>query len=285
MRLRSENSNIFTITPYGVAHQLYAIYGDSVAGEWNAETALQSIAHSTLDGMPANINGCIDALNYLNQKLEAVRKTVSFWDAYQIIDVIDNKDNVLSKLTQLPNNSSLITNVKTPFSWTNPSTGLSDSIYSGDIFIKDYSGIIHLIHATNKGIYVPTEIKFVEGNSMMIEYEYATVGDNEVRIRTDEEQEFNIDADSGYNYHGVLGASGAENDNFIFTVLYSRGETASVTGPAIIPIVKFFTNGNQVFLPITVRGPETIYNPTTMRTEPCFKIINSTPVVLNYEVR
>ena len=268
MKLKYNNSNLLTITPYGVANQLLTVYNLGVQGRWNGETIMQYLAHSTLDGLQADANSCLDALNYLNQKLESVRKTISFWDAYQIFDVIEEEDVVLSKLSQLPNNSSLISNVKTPFQWIDPVSNIEETIYSGDIFIKDYQGVLHLIHATNKGIYVPESLDFAgAGNSMTINYVYQTSGPDTKPI-TSPTGSLHLDNDSGYNEHGTLYPFGATGSSYGFPV-------KTVSGTTIIPIVKYFNDHNQVCLEQTVIGPTAGY----------FIITNPTPIPLDYEVR
>lgn len=281
MRLKNEEQRTLLVTPYNVARQLYTVYQNSTVGTWNAETALQAIAHSTVKNI-RDQQGCIDALNYLNYKLEAVRKTISFWDAYQITDAIEDNELLLNKITQLPNNSSLVNNTAEPFQWLDPVTGTEETILRGDVFIKDYLGNIHLIHATNKGVFVPEKLILADGgsagNSLTIQYQYKNAGpeDKPVDIVV-EDSSFNLQADSAYNQRGRLGPSGQ------VTVMVKTGPsgTVSPTGQfTIIPIVKFFTpDGDQVFQKNSYIGP---MGPTGALF---WLITNETPITLDYEVR
>ena len=51
-----------------------------------------------------------DYMQYLDAKLSAVRKTATFWDAYNIRESVTDKNDFINKYAKLPNNSSLIIN-------------------------------------------------------------------------------------------------------------------------------------------------------------------------------
>lgn len=244
--------NSLTIHPYGVAEQLVQVYGGAYEGTWAAETVLSAISHSTL--VDFDENDIPSVLKYLNMKLEATRKTISFWDAYQIRGTIEDSDadNLLSALSQLPNNSSLVNNVTTVMTWINEA-GESQSIYAGDVFVKDYSGHIHLIKATNKGIYRPTEFHNASGNTYELKYEYSQ-DTEDVTVSMDINTENNII----YNLQGELVPGASVNFSFNTT----------------IPIVKFFYEDDQIFIPNGVN----INNDTVTLT-------NTTNVTVVYEVK
>lgn len=63
-------------------------------------------------------------------------------------------ENIQAQLSQLPNNSSLINNTTYTFTWYDKNN-TPKQVYPGDVFIKDYQDTVHLIPATNKGVYVP----------------------------------------------------------------------------------------------------------------------------------
>ena len=277
MRLRNEEHNTLTVTPYNVARQLYTVYQSTP--DWNAETALQAVAHSTLKHIPHNAQGCVDALNYLNNKLEAVRKTISFWDAYQITDAIEDNELLLNKITQLPNNSSLVNNTAEPFQWLDPNTGEEVTVLKGDVFIKDYLGNIHLVHATNKGVYVPEKITLVgSGNSLSITYRYRNAGPTDKPVKIEiEDSHFNLNKDSAYNQRGRIQSGGYVE----FAVKTGPTGAVSPSGSLIIvPIVKFFSDdGDQVVQETSFSGP---FGPTGSTY---WRIDNETTIPLNYEVR
>lgn len=152
-----KQQNIITVTPDNIAQQLISVYGGQ-ADDFiqHGEVLLDSIAHSCIDNFNADTTGIINALYYLNYRLEAVRKTISFWDAYQIRETIDDRDELLGQLANLPPNSSVVSNLRIPFKWLN-SLQQEETVYRGDLFIKDYQGNIHLIHGSSQGTYQPAE--------------------------------------------------------------------------------------------------------------------------------
>lgn len=151
-----KQKNVVTITPDNIANQLVTAYsGQTLENlEEHGEVLLDTIAHSSLDNFNADTQGIINALYYLNYRLEAVRKTISFWDAYQIRETVDDRDTLLGQLANLPPNSSVVSNLRMPFKWLN-NLQQEETVYRGDLFIKDYQGKIHLIHGTSQGTYEP----------------------------------------------------------------------------------------------------------------------------------
>ena len=266
--------NTLTTHPYGIALQLYTAYGAAYSGTWCAETALQYIAHSSLGDFSANERGCANALNYLNQKLEAIRKTISFWDAYQIVDADDIKESLLDKLAQIPNNASVVNNVPGHFSWLNPSTNEEEDVYRGDTFIKDYLGTIHLIHASNKGVYKPISMVAQSGNSLSIVYQYTNdISQQEVTV-SPSGGSIALQQDSAYNQRGLISSPSGGVGGSMYCIPIPA---LSVSGTYITPIVKFFKQNpnlasgqnEQVILEYTYYGPTgTYYDVETSTTKP-----------------
>jgi hypothetical protein len=84
MKLRNEQSTL-SVTSYGLAQKLIDLYGEITSQniqptEQNVpllgEVALAMVSHSVLPSSE-DIN-VIDALNFLNNKIESARKTISF---------------------------------------------------------------------------------------------------------------------------------------------------------------------------------------------------------------
>jgi len=152
-----KQKDTITVTPDNIATQLIAAYGgQSDTLLEHGEALLDIIAHTSIDNFKPDTTGIINALYYLNYRLEAVRKTISFWDAYQIRETIDDRDELLGQLANLPPNSSVVSNLRIPFKWLN-SLQQEETVYRGDLFIKDYQGNIHLIHGSSQGTYQPAE--------------------------------------------------------------------------------------------------------------------------------
>lgn len=147
--------NIISVTPDNIATQLVSVYSSAPEDfVQHGEVLLDTIAHTCIDDFSADTKGIVNALYYLNYRLEAVRKTISFWDAYQVRETIDDRDTLLGQLANLPPNSSVVSNLRIPFKWLN-ALQQEETVYRGDLFIKDYQGDIHLIHGSSQGTYEP----------------------------------------------------------------------------------------------------------------------------------
>lgn len=179
-----KQQNVITVTPDNIAQQLISVYGGQADNFiQHGEVLLDTIAHSCIDNFNADTAGIINALYYLNYRLEAVRKTISFWDAYQIRETIDDRDELLGQLANLPPNSSVVSNLRIPFKWLN-SLQQEETVYRGDLFIKDYQGNIHLIHGSSQGTYQPAETwtpTEQSGSTYQLTYTYTESPKSEVK--------------------------------------------------------------------------------------------------------
>lgn len=273
MKLNNNMLNTISIREYGVADQLLNIYnptvdisGSTITGitamTYIAEGYLQFLAHSTLSDLQSTTEGLSTALNYLNNKVDSVRKTVSFWDAYQIYGVLEQENTMAAQLTQLPNNSSVVNNMASPFNWID-SHNEEHTLYRGDILFKDYLGEVHLIPSTNKGVYKPIAITQNEPNTnnFTITYSYS----NDV---TSEDYELTVPVAPitdafGYSNYGTL----------------QPGASTTVTGipfnsHIVMPIIKLYHNNEEVYVDNAVSV-----------TANNFTITNSTAMILQYEVK
>ena len=131
-----------------------------------AETALSWIAHShittnvTKDDIPSYIK-------YLDAKLSAVRKTATFWDAYNIRESASTVDEFAQKYAALPNNSSLVINTGT--------LNIGKKTYNrGDIVIKDNYGNEVDVKNNLGGVYIPTSVNNLENGNLQINFSYSS---------------------------------------------------------------------------------------------------------------
>ena len=132
-----------------------------------AETVLSWIAHShittkvTKDDIPSYIQ-------YLDAKLSAVRKTATFWDAYNIRESASTVDEFAQKYAALPNNSSLVINTGT--------LNIGEKTYNrGDIVIKDNYGNEVDVKNNLGGVYIPqTEVKDLGAGNLQINFSYSS---------------------------------------------------------------------------------------------------------------
>lgn len=131
-----------------------------------AETALSWIAHShittevTKDEIPSYIR-------YLDAKLSAVRKTATFWDAYNIRESASTVDEFAQKYAALPNNSSLVINTGT--------LNIGKKTYNrGDIVIKDNYGNEVDVKNNLAGVYIPHEVENLKNGNLQINFSYSS---------------------------------------------------------------------------------------------------------------
>lgn len=260
-----------SLTPVGIAVDLINTYNHSYQVTSDnlvlyGEALLDVLAHSNLDECRADPTNIVNVLYYLNRKIEAARKTFSFWDAYQIRDTVHNRDTALGQLASIPANSSIVSNLRDPFSWFNAETNREETVYQGDIFIKDYEERLHLLHTLSTGWYYPISTENKSGNTIEITYAYTSDQQDDVI------NSFNITSPDwkGYNFSEIVPP-------------HTLSPTAHVlrnTDGIIYPVVKVFTTdgevvGEQVFLDQAY----IIINNTT------FKLNNSSAFPLRFEVK
>ena len=132
-----------------------------------AESILSWIAHShittnvTNDDIPSYIR-------YLDAKLSAVRKTATFWDAYNIRESASTADEFAQKYAALPNNSSLVINTGT--------LSIGEKTYNrGDIVIKDNYGNEVDVKNNLGGVYIPQSVEKLDNNgNLQINFIYSS---------------------------------------------------------------------------------------------------------------
>lgn len=114
-------------------------------------------------------------LEYLNRKLSVVRKTITAWDTYKVVEVVTEPELLGAKIQGLPLNSSLIVNTPT-------SVLLNNNNYSmGDIVFKDINGMIHRLQSQPSGFFYPSNIQRVKpkdsddtSNTVQITYSFTS---------------------------------------------------------------------------------------------------------------
>ncbi len=110
-----------------------------------------------------NIDDIKSALNEINQKLNDVTRQVSFWDVYNITQVLLSDNDLASKLALLNSGEAAIVNA-------NILNDGKDNHYRGDIAYRQMDGTLIWIPAENKGIYKPT-FQYENGN-IKVSYSY-----------------------------------------------------------------------------------------------------------------
>lgn len=130
-----------------------------------AETALSWIAHSHIKTEITNNNDIASYIKYLDAKLSAVRKTATFWDAYNIRESASTVDEFAQKYAALPNNSSLVINTGT--------LNIGKKTYNrGDIVIKDNYGNEVDVKNNLSGVYIPQSVENLGNGNLQINFGY-----------------------------------------------------------------------------------------------------------------
>ena len=96
------------------------------------------------------------ALTDLNNKLESLKKEVSYFDFYNITTAVTNSDEFSAQLNSLPLNQSLVINTS-PFYYSGESYSL------GDIVLKNHLGETYHISAQTGGVFYPQKIEGEDG--------------------------------------------------------------------------------------------------------------------------
>ena len=125
-------------------------YKDGV--KTNAESIISWLGHSKMSFDKTDDSKMLPLyLQYLEAKIDASRKTATFWDAYKITDVVNNIDDFNQKYGVLPNNSGLIINA--------PITVDANHSYNqGDVVYKDFYGNQLRVEAQVGGVFKPDSI-------------------------------------------------------------------------------------------------------------------------------
>lgn len=132
-----------------------------------AETALSWIAHSHIKTKVTNKDDIVSYIRYLDAKLSAVRKTATFWDAYNIRESASTVDEFAQKYAALPNNSSLVINTGT--------LNIGKKTYNrGDIVIKDNYGNEVDVKNNLSGVYIPYEVENLDNSNLQINFRYSS---------------------------------------------------------------------------------------------------------------
>lgn len=153
------------------------------------ERIISWLAHSQIVNKP----DVPTYLRYLDAKLSAVRKTATFWDAYNIRESASSSDEFIQKYASLPNNSSLIINAS--------DFEINNQIYGhGDVIIKNFYGEQVIVKGEQTGVYMPTEAT-VENNNVVLNFTYKASGfPTETKVAFDSQLQPNDGAIYAYNF-------------------------------------------------------------------------------------
>lgn len=214
-------------------------------------------------------------LQFLNRKMEAVRKTLSIWESYKIGEVAFTRDELEYKLGALPPNTGLVVNFEAD------NLQIGDHTYSqGDVVFTDYIGNQYTLKSFSGGYYFPYKYNLVEDNSNVYEihYHYTTAqpieGTQNLANNTILEQ-------PSKNISMQLEQAEVSNDRYWTTGIIEAGQSISLDAiykddQLVYPIVAWFkVDGNQIKEDRIYLDIEWSYNAATQT------IVLTNPTVFN----
>lgn len=164
------------------------------------------------------------ALVELDQKLNNLTRQVSFWDVYNVTQIILKDSDIEYKLPLLNVGESAIVNV-------NYVNANSQAHYRGDIAYKTLDGNIVWISAENKGTYKPSVT--LDGNNVQVKYEYTTGSENPPATS------FTVGYKVAYAIDEVYD-SGNPISDISFDALETTPKTETDPAEFLKPIIRFF---------------------------------------------
>ena len=167
-------------------------------------------------------------IKYLKEKIDNIKKEISYFDAYNITDVVTDSKTFPHQLSSLLPNHSLIINTETSFSY-------NEVIYSrGDILLKQSNGKIIHIKAQTGGVYYPSEMVGSNG-TYTITYLYSPVPPSDAD---------NADVKKQYTFKNIT--SLAPETIYGLCEKITNGEYSFNKIEEIQPIIQFFLVEDEI---------------------------------------
>lgn len=176
------------------------------------------------------------ALQQIDNKLNDIKKEITYWDVYNISSAVYNEEEFENKVANLNVNSSLVINT-TSFNAT--FNGENTDFHSGDIIIRLKDGSHQHIKAANAGVYVPKLDVNGTKDQLTITYEYQTT------VSEGDKKEAIIKTLTGTNSkmygYSLMIDNTDENKTYNSSKPFRfKIEVDETTGIFITPIIKFF---------------------------------------------
>ena len=189
-------------------------------------------------------------LMFLNEKLEAVQKRLTFYDFYNIAAIVEDPSLLQTTINNLLPNTALIIN-----------TNNAGNYNRGDIVFKTSTGDIQTIRAQSGGLYYPAKLT-KSGNNY-------TLGQPAEDVSLGE----TANLSTSITFKGLTDASKSEGIAYGVIKQYGEKDWNSIEAVAtpkdnklIWPVIKFFTNWNEevyftyTLTPATKAGEKFIIN-------------------------
>lgn len=160
-------------------------------------------------------------LTQLDEKIDALTKQATFWDVYNITQVLLSETDYEIKVPLLSAGESAVVN-------TNRITVGNNTYHRGDLFYKTILGDLIHIPAENKGIYLP-QIGIKDGK-ITLSYSYIT----EVKEEVDETTISIDDTDHGYLLDKII-----DKPFVSFSAIYNSNDDSLIK-----PLIKMYIEDN-----------------------------------------
>lgn len=192
------------------------------------------------------------ALQQIDNKLNDIKKEITYWDVYNISTAVYNQEEFESKVANLNINSSLVINTT---SFSTMFNGRKTDFHSGDIIIRLKDGSDQHIKAANAGVYIPTITDNNNGEetdenttNLKIIYNYATTVTNDQKEISATIKTLTGTNSQMYGY-SIPGTYDSQTKKFSFDIVYQKkydnGNLVNDTTKPIVPVLKFFDKNNQ----------------------------------------
>ena len=190
-------------------------------------------------------------LSDLNNKIDSVKKQVSYFDFYNITNAITDTNNFASQINALPFNEALVINTP-PFYYN------GENYATGDVIIKNNTGNIHHIKAQTGGVYYPKKITKDSAGDYSFEYVYAssmpTIEESLNSLKEQENGTWVGEASFAekITFTGLKSSNTADSNVYgEYSTLYSNGTYSFLIqydsqGNDIIPYIQFFFCENNI---------------------------------------
>ena len=177
------------------------------------------------------------ALGELERQISQIKRQISYFDVYNVVDVVVDKDTFAAKVAALPLNSSLVVNCDESF-YNN------GELYSrGDIIFKINTGENIHIKSQTGGVYYPSRLT-QDGVSFTIEYSYSDASPSNPNGTIDSNGYLDApasiitatlskDSNSGEIYSSWLDKPN-ESGQIVFPRLFTEEESV------VQPVIQFF---------------------------------------------
>lgn len=210
---------------------------------------------------------CKNALDFLQEKMSYIRKTITSWDVLNLQDTITAPENAVEKIENLLPNSSLMV----AFDDANQSFNYNDQDYkTGDMFVKAFDGtIIPIKGAVEKGRYTPTELTIIN-NTIGISYEWNTKNEDPKDL---ELTNFSLIQPTAYSIKETINPSASSKVELKY---FSKSEEEKIL---IIPIIKFYYNNELI------ESDKITIKEINENNKKKYEIKNDLPFDINMEVK